>query len=168
MPRRMPAAERDALFAKVVQLRRARTPWDQIAKQIERTPARAHQIYQEALTANPLTAIQVDEHRVEETELIDLAVRQLMLTATKQGTTDRNRIDAWRVVIGASERKSKLLGLDAPTRHEVVTLDALDAQIQQLEAEIGARVQVAEGESDAIDAEIAHLEAQLAGGDPSS
>lgn len=35
------------------------------------------------------------------------------------------------------ERRAKLLGLDAPARHEVVSLDALDAEIERLSAELG-------------------------------
>jgi hypothetical protein len=35
------------------------------------------------------------------------------------------------------ERRAKLLGLDAPSRHEVVSLDALDAEINRLSAELG-------------------------------
>lgn len=35
------------------------------------------------------------------------------------------------------ERRAKLLGLDAPSRHEVVTLDAVEAEIQRLSAELG-------------------------------
>lgn len=35
-----------------------------------------------------------------------------------------------------SERRSKLLGLDAPTRHEVVTLDVIDAEIARLSAQL--------------------------------
>lgn len=35
------------------------------------------------------------------------------------------------------ERRAKLLGLDAPARHEVVTLDAIDAEIDRLSAELG-------------------------------
>lgn len=34
------------------------------------------------------------------------------------------------------ERRAKLLGLDAPARHEVVTLDAIDAEIARLSAEL--------------------------------
>jgi hypothetical protein len=36
-----------------------------------------------------------------------------------------------------SERRAKLLGLDAPTRHEVITLGHIDAEIARLEAELG-------------------------------
>lgn len=35
------------------------------------------------------------------------------------------------------DRRCKLLGLDAPVRHEVVTLDAVDAEIKRLTAELG-------------------------------
>lgn len=166
MPRRMPAAERDALYAKVVQLRRAKTPWDQIGKHIDRTAARAHQIYQEALTHNPLTSIQVDEHRVEATEIADLAVQHLMLIATSSSVTARTRVEAWSAMRGWEERRAKLLGTDAPTRHEVVTLDALDAQIRELEAELGARADV-EGSVDVFGADLERFETGVAGGDSS-
>lgn len=35
------------------------------------------------------------------------------------------------------DRRCKLLGLDAPTKHEVVTLDAVEAEIARLSAELG-------------------------------
>jgi hypothetical protein len=35
------------------------------------------------------------------------------------------------------ERRSKFLGLDAPTKHEVVSMDVLDREIQRLTAELG-------------------------------
>lgn len=34
------------------------------------------------------------------------------------------------------ERRAKLMGLDAPTRREVITLDAIDAEIARLQAEL--------------------------------
>jgi len=34
------------------------------------------------------------------------------------------------------ERRAKLLGLDAPTKHEVVTMDAIEAEIAKLRAEM--------------------------------
>lgn len=36
-----------------------------------------------------------------------------------------------------AERRSKLLGLDAPSRVEVMSLDAIDAEISRLSAELG-------------------------------
>jgi hypothetical protein len=43
-----------------------------------------------------------------------------------------------RSALRISERRSKLLGLDAPTEHRITTLDALDAQIAELEAQMAA------------------------------
>jgi hypothetical protein len=40
-------------------------------------------------------------------------------------------------LVKIQERRAKLLGLDAPARHEVVSLDALDAEIARLTAELG-------------------------------
>jgi hypothetical protein len=46
-------------------------------------------------------------------------------------------------VLKIAERRAKLMGLDAPQRHEVTTLDYLDAQIRDAAAEL-ARAQAAE------------------------
>lgn len=46
------------------------------------------------------------------------------------------------------ERRAKLLGLDAPARHEVVSLDALDAEIERLSAELD---RTAPGETPAVE-----------------
>lgn len=36
------------------------------------------------------------------------------------------------------ERRAKLLGLDAPAKVEMLTIDAIDAEIQKLQAELGS------------------------------
>lgn len=46
-------------------------------------------------------------------------------------------------LIRLAERRSKLMGLDAPSRHEVITLDYLDAQIRDAAEEL-ARAQAGE------------------------
>jgi hypothetical protein len=33
-------------------------------------------------------------------------------------------------------RRARLLGLDAPTQHQVLTIDAIDEEIRRLEAEL--------------------------------
>lgn len=38
-------------------------------------------------------------------------------------------------LISLSESRRKLKGMDAPTRHEVITIDAIDAELQRLEAQ---------------------------------
>lgn len=52
-----------------------------------------------------------------------------------------SRLFALDRCLAVSERRSKLLGLDAPTRREdvvhVITEDAMDAAIRQLEADLG-------------------------------
>ena len=77
----------------------------------------------------------VDEHRAEELGLIDTAVTDLMGIATDSTTSARTRVEAWSAIRGWAERKARLLGLDSPTKHAVLTLDALDAQIAALEPE---------------------------------
>lgn len=42
------------------------------------------------------------------------------------------------------ERLARLVGLDAPVRHEVLTLDAIDAEIARLNAELARSAEVAE------------------------
>lgn len=49
------------------------------------------------------------------------------------------------------ERRAKLLGLDAPAKHEVVTLDAIDAQIRALTEEL-ERADAAAAELDGTEA----------------
>lgn len=136
MPTRTDPAKAAAREARVVALRRARTPWDSIAKDVGVSASRCHQIYQRALANNPLTGIQIDEHRLEETELIDVAVRNLLGIAISKDTSARTRVEAWSALRAWAERKAKLLGLDAPQKHEVVTVDYLDQQIAALEAEL--------------------------------
>lgn len=42
-------------------------------------------------------------------------------------------------LVKISTQRAKLLGLNAPTEHRVYTVDALDAEISRLEAELGHR-----------------------------
>jgi hypothetical protein len=71
----------------------------------------------------------IDELRAEETELIDHAVNSLMTIATGNNTSARTRVEAWSATRGWAERKARLLGLDAPKTHAVLTLDALEAEL---------------------------------------
>lgn len=52
--------------------------------------------------------------------------------------------DAAKVVQWCIDRRCKLLGLDAPTRHEVVTLGAIERAIADLEAQLGAAPETAD------------------------
>jgi hypothetical protein len=128
---RVTAAERRA---QVVALRRRRATFDQIGRALGITRQRAWQLYQQALADAP--APHVDEHRAEELVLIDDAIADLMKLA-RDHNAPRTAVEAWNGIRGWSERKAKLLGLDAPTRFEHLTIDAIDAEIRMLKAEMG-------------------------------
>lgn len=121
------AAERRA---KVVQLKRTKLSFAEIGRQLGITGQRAGQLYREALAQIPRMA--VEEHRVEEQELYDTAIHQLMKIATSVTTTPKVKVEAWAAIRGYAERKAKLLGLDAPSKHEVISLDAIDREIAEL------------------------------------
>jgi len=128
---RVTAAERRA---QVVALRRRRATFDQIGRALGISKERAWKLYQEALAQVP--AAQVDEHRAEELVLIDDAIADLMKIA-RVHDKPMTSVEAWNSIRGWAERKAKLIGLDAPTRFEHLTLDAIDAQLRVLKAEMG-------------------------------
>jgi hypothetical protein len=128
------AAERRA---KVVAMRRRRATFDQIGRALGVTRQRAHEIYRSALAEIP--AQQLEEHRAEELMLIDDAINHLMKIARGDATSPRTAVEAWNAIRGWADRKARLLGLDAPARHslEVITTEAIEAEIARLEAELG-------------------------------
>lgn len=127
---RLSAAERRA---EVVRLRRSRLRFDEIGQTLGVTKERAWKIYQEALAAIP--AQDVEEHRAEELMLIDDAIRGLLPIARDRQHT-RTAVEAWSAIRGWAERKAKLLGLDAPDRHEIITIDAIDRELATLHAQL--------------------------------
>jgi hypothetical protein len=135
-PRKRLTPASAARRVEVIKMRRARLTFAQIGDRLGITQQRAGQLYRDALADVP--AQQVDEHRAEELELIDLAVNRLMSIAADPETSPRTRVEAWSAIRGWSERKSKLLGLDSPSKHEVITLDAINAEIEKLAAELAA------------------------------
>jgi hypothetical protein len=120
--------------AKVVELRSRRWTFDAIGTELAITGQRAGQLYRAALAAIP--ARNVDEHRVEASELADLAVKGLLTIATDVRAGLRYRIDAWLAIARWEEHRARLLGTNAPIRTEVLTLSGIDQQIQQLELEL--------------------------------
>jgi hypothetical protein len=62
---------------------------------------------------------------------------------------DAPALAAMNTLLKIQERRSRLLGLDAPVKHEVRNVDAVDAEIEQLVAQLGA------GRQDAAPAEAA-------------
>ena len=116
--------------------------FDALGHQLGISSQRAGHIFHDALAALPRYGI--DELRAEETELIDHAVNSLMTIATGNNALARTRVEAWSATRGWAERKARLLGLDAPKTQAVLTLDAIDAQIAALEAELGLRASLEE------------------------
>lgn len=51
---------------------------------------------------------------------------------------DAPRLQAIDRIVKIAERRAKLLGLDAPTQIQVLTMDVIDAEIARLTAELGA------------------------------
>jgi len=83
-----------------------------------------------ALAAIPAEA--VDEYRRLEGERLD----NLLAIATHQAMTKKSLFAIDRC-LAIMDRRAKLLGLDAPIRTEVITLDYIQAEIQRLEATLG-------------------------------
>lgn len=74
---------------------------------------------------------QADVLRQQELQRLD-RLQAGVWTAAASG--DTKAVDtALRII----DRRCKLLGLDAPQRHEVVSMDAVDAAIRALNAELG-------------------------------
>lgn len=117
---------------RIVELRRQRLTWPDIAKAMGMTSSRVRLLYNRALAEIP--AQHVDEHRAEELTLCDDATANLMTIALDEKVTHRSRIEAWNVIRSWAERKAKLLGLDAPT--QVVTIDKVDQEIAALQREL--------------------------------
>jgi hypothetical protein len=135
--RTVEAAERTA---RIVELRRQRLTWREIADVVGVTMKRCQVLYRQSLAEIP--AHHVDEHRAEELLLVDDATADLMLIARDVKVSPRTRIEAWSTIRAWAERKAKLMGLDAPT--QVVRIDAIDKEIQELSKELAAMEQVVE------------------------
>jgi hypothetical protein len=116
----------------VVQLKRTKLSFAEIGRRLGISGQRAGQLYKEALAQIPWMA--VEEHRLEALELYDTAIHQLMKIAMATTTAPKIKVDAWVAIKGYEDRRAKLLGTDAPARHEVITLDLIDAEIRALES----------------------------------
>jgi hypothetical protein len=93
-------------------------------------------------------AAQKDLVRALATALTDLGRTAEEFRELELQRLDRLQAAAWPLAMNGNlhaintcrqiiNDRRQLLGLDAPQRHEVLTVDALDAAIQQLEAELG-------------------------------
>jgi len=154
--RTLEGAERDTEAAR---LKSRGLSYSQIARNLGyETESGAYKAVQRALAAVP--AESVDELRRIQSEQIDaLTARAIeILESTHYAYTVHGELvrgpegpngepgeplldsaptlAAIDRLIRLAERRSKLMGLDAPTRHEVITLDYLDAQIRAAAEEL--------------------------------
>lgn len=155
--RTIEGAGRDAEAAR---LKSRGLSYGQIAKNLGYAdPSGAYRAVQRALASVP--AESVDELRRIQSEQIDALTAQaievlesthyahtvhgdLVLGPDGQPLVDSMpTLHAIDRLIRLAERRSKLMGLDAPSRHEVITLDYLDAQIRDAAEEL-ARAQAGE------------------------
>lgn len=122
--------------------------------------ANAYRAVQKALAAVPVEAVE-ELRRLHMARLDYLATQALAvlerehLTISQGGrivTDDDGRqilddgpvLAALDRLLRIQERQAKLMGLDAPSRHEVMTLDALDARIAELAAQLGGEAAASE------------------------
>ena len=91
----------------------------------------AYRRCQRALAAIPAEA--VEEYRKLEGERLD-AMLEVALEKALSG--EKGALFAMDRVLAIMDRRAKLLGLDSPSKHEVITLDAVTAEIRRLEAEL--------------------------------
>lgn len=96
----------------------------------------------------------VESYREEELQRLDALLAEAWAVLKRQHVTvshgrlirdesdepildDGPTLSAIDRILKIQERRAKLLGLDAPQRHEVVSIDAVDAEIARLTAELG-------------------------------
>jgi len=124
--------EQAHLDTAALKLRSLGMSYQAIADQMGVTKATAYNRCQRALAAIPAEA--VDEFRRLEGQRLDLLLEQAMEKAL---SGDKGSLFAMDRVLAIMDRRAKLMGLDAPVRTEVITLDYIQAEIQRLEATLG-------------------------------
>lgn len=148
-PRRVAVAERRA---KAVRLRAAGLGYEEIARQVGLKSADLARVdVHRALAA--LRTEPAEEMRALESERLDFLWRTVMQVLSRthyvvsngkvmhlNGEPMRDDDPALRAVaalLQIQQRRAKLHGLDAPKQVEVITLDAVEAEIRRLNAELG-------------------------------
>jgi len=140
-PKSAAAAARDA---EVLKLRMDGLQFDEIGRWLGVTKQRAHQLFERGLARTRQE--QADAlRRLEQLRLDHLYAEALGVLRREHVVVDRGEIikddgpvlSAIDRLLKIQDRRAKLLGLDAPAKHEVLTLDAIDAEVYRLEAELG-------------------------------
>lgn len=122
--------------ARAMELRRDGNSYRAIAEQLDVSVATAHASVQRALKTirkeNAETVRALELQRLDDSLMVALDIRDNPLTR------DDIRLQAIATIVRLQERRSKLEGLDAPTKIEHRITDSVDAAIEQLAAELGA------------------------------
>lgn len=142
--------ERDA---RAVDLRRTNLSYRQIAGQLDVSVSTAHSMVQRGL-ADTVAESNEEVRRLELERLDHLARASLnvlnrrhiivshgavvMDPATRQPLVDdAPTLQATDRLLKIMDRRAKLLGLDAPTKVEMITTSLVDSEIERLEKELG-------------------------------
>jgi hypothetical protein len=118
--------------ARLVQLKLAGVDYESIARQLGySSPADARKDLTRAFDAS---ARRLD-HDTQELRALELARLDRLQAATWTSALAGD-VKAVETSLRIIDRRCRLLGLDAPTKHEVISLDAIEAEITRLETEL--------------------------------
>jgi len=115
--------------ADTLKLRSLGWSYQRVADEMGISKGAAYKRCQRALAAIPAEA--VDEYRQIQREQLDA----LMASWLPEAIAGNPK--AAEIVLKVIEKRSKLEGTDQPIKHEVITLDAIQAEILRLEAQLG-------------------------------
>lgn len=118
-----------------IELRLAGATFDQIAQQLGYNSRQAAHVdftraVNERIKATRELAGLAIEVEVERLNRAQLAIWPKVLAGDTGAVT---------VLLKLVDQRARLLGLHAPQQHEVITIDAIDAEIRRLEAELHSR-----------------------------
>lgn len=122
--------EQALIDTEALKLRSRGYTYQQIADHMACSKPTAYARVQRALAAIPAEAAE-EYRRLENDRLDTLQAIAMHEVVTKKSMQAIDR------VLHIMDRRAKLLGLDAPTKTEVITLDAIDAEIRRLETQLG-------------------------------
>ena len=138
--------EQARIDAEALRLRSAGMSYQKIANSMDCSKPTAYDRVNRALAAIPFEA--VDEYRRIEGQRLDMLMEIAM---DKALSGDKGSLFAIDRVLAIQERAAKLRGLDAPIKHEVITLDYIQSEIRRLEETLGE-------DGNIIDAEVVGAE----------
>ena len=138
--------EQARIDAEALRLRSAGMSYQKIANAMDCSKPTAYDRVNRALAAIPFEA--VDEYRRLEGQRLDMLMEVAMEKAL---SGDKGSLFAIDRVLAIQERAAKLRGLDAPIKHEVITLDYIQSEIRRLEETLGEDANI-------IDAEVVGVE----------